>query len=386
MRWLTSADAKRAHEFFYWVGKFDRQGRWREAVERIGEQESGEQPFASYFGGRASEDPGQTEQRLDELAAADHVRGAAIVGATAFLPGNRAAIDRIVSLLDGGFVDPERAERRLMAGGWMRSLAGNEATDLLRAIAGREFQRATLVIDFLAMWVHSQKPIDGDLAAVAWQALEAAPSGGEAWDFDLVAAALLPTDHDRAFNLLRRYVTLPHDHRSWEPLDRHGGNRFWNALWSLDPSRSVELLLEAAAESPLVAWRINWHLPEILDLTRDRELLLRVAQRSEHSAEFVSSCLTSKEGFWPLALELLRLHPENRIIRGNVSAAAEHMNRVIVGPSSVHYEQCAEDVERVLAADATPAVVRPFLTDLATRLRQQAEAERRDEADEQINW
>jgi hypothetical protein len=386
LRWLISPEAKRAHEFFYLLGKFDREDLWRETIEPLGEQECGEQPFTSYCGGRGSEAPVEVAQRLDQLTARRQVCGNAIVGATAFLPANRAAIDRVIGLINSGFVDPERAERRLMVGGWMRPLTGDEAVDLLRAFAGPDLQRADLIIDFLAMWVHSQKPIEGDLAELAWLAFEATPDRGEAWDFDLVAAVLVPTDRDRAFNLLRRYITSPHDRRGWEPLDRHGGNRFWNALWASDPGRCIETLLEAAAASPLVAWRINWHLPEVLDLARDREILLRIARRNEQSAEFISSCVESKDGFWQIAVELLTLHPYNTLIRRNVRAAAEHMNRAVVGPSSLHYERCAREVETVLGGAATPAVVKPFLTDLVRDLRRRAEAERRQEEDEQINW
>jgi len=115
---------------------------------------------------------------------------------------------------------------------------------------------------------------------------------------------VVPVGRDRAFNLLRCYITLPHNRRTWKPLDRHGGNSCWNALWALDPGRSVETLLEAAAASPLVAWRINWQVPEILDLTRDREILLRVAQRNEHSTEFISSCLESAAAVRPPAFSI----------------------------------------------------------------------------------
>jgi hypothetical protein len=151
-------------------------------------------------------------------------------------------------------------------------------------------------------------------------------------------------------------------------------------------NRRCKILIEAAAESPLVAWRINWHLPEILDLTRDQDLLLRIAHRDEQRAEFVSSCLESKEGFWPIAVELLAMHPEDVLIRRNVSLAAEHMNRVITGPFSHHYERCAQELEQALANATTPAVVKPFLTDLARHLRQRAASERRSEEDESVNW
>ena len=386
LTWLTSADAKRSHEFLYWVGRYDRDGRWQRTVESLGEHEGGVRAFASYFGGRSEESPAEMEQRLDEVAAARTVLGSAIVGATGFLPGSARAIHRVVALINNGSVEAEVVERRLMAGGWMRPLGGSEASELLRAIAGQNFQRAALVIDFLAMWVHASKPIEGELAEIAWRALESTPETGEAWDYDLVAAAIAPTDYDRAFELLRRYLTLPHGHRSWEPLDRHGGNRFWSTIWRFDPGRCIEVLLQAGAASLLTARRINWHLPEVLDLVRDRDVLLRFARQSEANAEFASSSLASKEGFWPVAVEILALHPGNERIRRNISAAAEHMNRVVVGPSSENYSRWSQEVDAVAADPATPNSVRPFLRDLAIRFHRRSEDEHRAEQNERVNW
>lgn len=384
--WLTSAEAKRAHEFFYWLGKYDRGSRWQAVAENLGQREDGAQAFASYFGGRASESPAEIDELLDEIAATRRVLGPAIVGATGFLPGNARAIRRMVALINDGHVQAEVVERRLMAGGWMNPLNDDDVAELLRAIAGESFDRAVLVIDFLAMWVHSEKAFRGALAEVAWRALEAAPQSGEAWDFDQVAAALAPTDYDRAFELLRRYLMLPHDHRSWEPLDRHYGNKFWNLLWEANHERCLELLLQVGAASPLAAWKVTWNLPEILNLVRDREVLLRFARKCESNAEFVSSWLASKEGFWPLAVQLLALHPDNQIIRRNVGAALEHMNRVVAGLSSQNYANWAREIETIAADDATPNSVRPFLQELTFRFRRHSEEERRAEQDEEVNW
>jgi hypothetical protein len=146
------------------------------------------------------------------------------------------------------------------------------------------------------------------------------------------------------------------------------------------------VLLQAAAASPLVAWKINWNVPEILDLVRDREVLLPFARQNQANAEFVSSWLASKEGFWPIAVDLLALHPGNAVIRRNVSAATEHMNRVVAGPSSGNYARWAEEVEAVVADASTPNAVRPFLRDLALGLRRRSQEEYRAELDEQANW
>jgi len=320
LQWLTSQDAKRAHEFFFWVGRFDDTDQWRETIEGLGANDNGERAFAGYFGGRASQDGGGVERRLDELTEKSHVRGSAIVGATRFLPGSAAAIRRVISLLAAGRVGASSVERQLVTGGWINPLTSNEAAELLRAIAEPNLEGAALVIDFLAMWIHSRKPIDGDLAELAWRALESTPNTGESWDFDLVAAELARTDTDRGLALLTLYLALSHDKNSWEPLDRHGGNRFWSVLWQADPTRALETLLTAGAQSPLVAWKISWHLPEILDLVRDREILLRVAREGERNAEFVSSCITAASaGFWPIAVQLLALFPNNERIQRNVA-------------------------------------------------------------------
>jgi hypothetical protein len=352
----------------------------------LGESGADYRAFASYFGGRGSEDAERVNARLDELSDEGRIEGAALVAATGFLPADRRALSRVIDLLRNGRVVAEFAEKALMGGGWMKPLNCDEAAMLLTAIAGADFENAWPVIDFLAMWVHNVKPMEGNLAEVAWRALESTPKRGEAWDFDRVAAALAQENPDRAFALLRRYLTLPHDRNSWEPLDRHGGNRFWKALWTLDSSRCIQTLLEAAAESPVTAWKISWHLPEILDLIRDRDLLLRFAGGSEKNAEFVSACLESKEGFWPIAIELLSVHPNSQVIRRNVASAAEFMKRVITGPSSKHYERCTQEVERVLQEATTPGVVKPFLDDLAHNFRQRVEWERRRELDETVNW
>ncbi len=387
LAWFTSAEAKRSYEFFYYLGKFDIQHVWQETIEEIGEREGGERVFSSYFGGRSSEDRAGVEARLDELTEAGRVTGKALVGATGHIPGNAAAIGRVTGLILAGKVDPETVERTLLAGGWMYPLTTGEAAELLRTIGGPQMQQGSLVIDFLAMWVHSQKLIEGDLAELAWAVLETHPTSGEAWDFDIVAAALAPNNLDRAFDLLRSYLILPPDVRSWEPLDRHGGNRFWNVLWEADRSRALQILLRVSAEFPLAAWRISWHLPEVLDLIRDHELLLEFARRSEGNAEFASASITAaKEGFWPLAVQILALFPENAVIRRNIAYAAEHMGQVIVGPSSQHYERCALAVTEAIENEATPDRVRPFLRDLEQRLRATAETERHKEENESVNW
>jgi len=386
LQWLNTRDAKRASEFFFSLGRNDETGRWQERVDRAGESSDGELAFACYYGGRGQTGGARVEEKLDDSLTSGRVRPEALLGATSYLPGSARAIRRILVLLERG-LSPKLAERRLMAGGWMRPLDIAEASTLLRAIAGPRLENATEVIDFLAMWIHAKKPLEGDLAELAWQALESAPKGGEAWDFDLVAAALAPADLNRAFALLEQLLTLPSDTKSWEPLDRHGGNRFWSTLWNADRQRSLEVLFKVGTSSPLIAWRISWHIPEILNLEADRDSLQQFARNNVHSGEFVSSVLTAAQpGFWPVALDLLSLYSDNKKVRRNIAVAASHTNRVIVGPTSEHYTRCAAAVEEALNSENLPNTTRNFLRELAANLRKQAESEHRDEQDESVSW
>jgi hypothetical protein len=66
---------------------------------------------------------------------------------------------------------------------------------LLRAIAEAKPENAVLVIDFLAMWVDSNKPLEGELVGMARFGSNAARR--QAWDFELVAATLAQRDLDR---------------------------------------------------------------------------------------------------------------------------------------------------------------------------------------------
>jgi hypothetical protein len=386
LSWLTTTEAKRAPGFFLLLGRYDESSLWEERINHLGECKNGELAFASYYGGRAQDNAGTVEEKLDELMKSQRVRSEALLGATSYVPGSARAVNRIVVLLQRG-IDPVLAERRLMAGGWMKPLEISEATALLKAIAGPLLENSDAVIDFLAMWVHTRKPLEGELAELAWQALESPPSRAQAWDSDVVAAELAAGNPDRAFALLERLLTLPSDLKSWEPLDRHSGSQFWNTLWALNRQRVLELLFQLGASSPVVALRIRWQVPEILNLQQDRQFLEKFARQNERNGEFVSSVITSSQGgFWEVALNLLSLYGESKKVRSNIASAIYHPSHMIVGPMSEHYNRRAEMVESVRDSRDMPNSTRVFLTELAAYLKKDAEREQRDEENESVNW
>jgi hypothetical protein len=139
-------------------------------------------------------------------------------------------------------------------------------------------------------------------------------------------------------------------------------------------------------QSPLVKWKLSWHLPDLLDPDNNKELLIAFGSQNAECAAFITSVITAaRPGFWPVAVSILSLFPDVASVRGNVAAAAEHMNRVVVGPASVHSDKCAQEVEEAIEREKATGSAREFLTDLARRLRKRAEAERRQEAEEEIN-
>jgi hypothetical protein len=345
LEWLNSTMAKRSHEFFYTVGRNDDAALWQEIIEGVGRSENGVRSFAAYFGGRAVRFNADVERRLDDLVLDDRIQGQALIAATGVLPGSGRAVRRVVTLINRGSVAPEFVERSLIAGGWMNPLSEEETADLLSAIGGRELERAALVIDFLAMWVHTNKPFDDRLRELAWRVLERTPTSGEGWDFDILAAAIGSSDYDRGFRLLERYLTVPHEQRSWEPLDRYSGNSFWKLLWRFDSRRCIGTLREIGNASAIAAWRIRWHLPEILDLVTDHDIFVEYAQQGAANAELIASWLASKDGFWTLAVEILSMHPDNERIRTSIVMSAEHMNRTVQGESSANYAAWAAEID-----------------------------------------
>lgn len=386
--WLISEEAKRAPEFFYWLGVYDTPRRWLVEIQRIGESQFGEKAFASYMGGLSKVDSEFVGRRLDELTGKGCVHGEGIVGATRFLRADAAAVRRIVSLVQNHRVDPAHTGRSLSGGGWMTPLSSDEAFVLLQAVAGEDVRNSAAVVDFLAMWVHHGKALDGDLGEFAWRCLELAPKIGrrDAHDFDMVAGALSPTNPGRAFALLAALVRQPYDAQTWNPLDFHGRSSFLNALRAIDRRRVLTLLIEASKESPLQKHQISWHVSEFLDQSADSDVLIEIARASEANAETVLGWIRpSREGFWPIVFAIFEAYPESDTLRHGIASAVYERGHVIVGPVSDHTRARAAAILDVLQERNTPDTIKPLLERFAVALQEQAERERQDELDREVN-
>jgi hypothetical protein len=132
--------------------------------------------------------------------------------------------------------------RTLSGGGWLKDLSPAECTALLSCLAGESLQHAGAAIDFLGMWVHSGKPLEGNLADLAWRCLESMPTNVDVYDSDSLAAAFVTDNLDRAFRLLERLLTQPDRGPRWQPVDHLGTRRFWDTLRTRDKVRLLSLV------------------------------------------------------------------------------------------------------------------------------------------------
>jgi hypothetical protein len=388
LAWLCSGEAQKAHMFFWWLGQEDGSQSWRARMEPLGTDRSGLVAFASYFGGLSRRHRDGVSRRLDELTAHANVTGEAIVSATGYLGGDAAGVGRVEALLFQKRVDPAFAARTLACGGWINSLSPDEYLRLLMAIAGRDLEHAVAVIDFLGMWLHGRRAVEGDLADFAWRCLETIPhvKGNEGYHCEQLAAHLTAVDPERGLGLLRRALTQPYVYDRWDPLAERPQRKFWPMLLQTARARALRLVLSLALPHSVAASHISWNLRGVLDLERDADILFGFALENERQAELIASTVTAgRPGFWPIALRIVEAYPKSERIQGALVAAAEHMGLVIAGPLSTHYEACRREVAQVKSDPATPPRVRPWLQRVEEYLRERSERELLSEAEEEVN-
>ena len=386
--WLCSDDAKKAHMFFWWLGKMDSERMWLPRIEEMGTNQNGATAFSAYFGGLSQTDRPFISKRLDELTGARKVTPEATVRATGYLGGDLPGVKRMETLIQEKLVDPVFVERVLVCGGWIDSLTSDEYLRLLKAIADPNLKNAGMVIDFFGMWLHNKRPIKGQLAEFAWQCLEAAPpvTASDAYNCDQLASKLAQSDTERGFRLLEELLTQPYERERWNPIDRYGRNKFWNVLHRADRKRGLRLVLSLALDDPLQRLRCTWNLREVMDQESDADVLMEFGLESKRQAELVCESITrGRPGFWPIALKIIERHPNSRKIQSAMASGVEQIGAGISGPYSIHLENCRKDVERVLNDAATPAAARPWLEQLESSLCTRAERELISEIDEDVN-
>ncbi len=373
MTWLVSPSGQKAHVFFYHLGAIDTGGIFRQQIEQLGQCSEGTSAFSAYCGGWAQRDRPAAEAWLDQLARTNAVAGEAIVSATRQIGPSQAAVDRVVGQLKLKRVAPQYVASELWFRRWLEGLSEAQFARLLTAIAGDEFEQGTATLRMLGMWRHLGRPVQGDLAELAWQCLEHHPvvtSSTDAWNIDRLAARLAKDNPERGFKLLERTCANNQDERNrWNPLEGARTSELWKVLHAEDRRRLISVLLRAAQKNPIMEMRISWKVPELIDQDSDKDVLITLAKKDIECARMIAGWMTSaRPGFWPLCFALHELYPQDERLHVNLAAAIQQMGSVITGPMSRFYEDRRKEVEEKLNDPSVPSDVKRWLREVAERL------------------
>ena len=367
IEWLCSGRAREVNEFFFWLGRMDVEKIWIYTIDKIGNAQKGMVAFASYYGGLSQSDPQFISKRLDELTASNQVTAEAIVNVTRYLGGDLVGVKRMEKLIRENRVNPIFVVQVLKCGRWIDSLSPDEYLRLLKVIAGSDLEHAAAVIDFIRMWLHSQRPIDGQLAELAWQCLEAAHTiidrtGTENDDCDKLAAELAESDIERGFKLLEKLLLQPYG--CWNPINRYSQRKFWQLLYNNNPERALRVSLSVALNNLSKHYSIIYHLYGLIDQQENTDVLIKLALESENQAQFVCKIITfEKQNFWSIVLKVIEKFPNSEGIK----------------------EALSDKSKQMLNAETAPAAARPWLEELEQSLQNWAEERRVAEINREQN-
>ena len=373
--WLLSGSAQNAPNYFFQLGRYDLKGGLRSSIEQFGSRVDGARAFSAYWGGWATVDRTQAEQRLIDLAASNAICGEAVVWAAGYLGPSEAVVRIIKKKILEGRISPKIASG-VLYGDWVGGLSVEQFLGLVQVIAGTQLENAALAIDVIERWLDQHQALEGDLAEFAWQCLEAAPSissvtSHEAYACDRLASKLALSNLQRGFKLLEKLLTQPHERQCWNPIDRYGAGEsdFWKTLHKIDRERALRSVLSLASMDSLERFRITWDLRDIIDQKGDSDLLVGLALESESQAELIAeSITTARSGFWPIALKIIEEYPTNERIQSALATGIEQAGEAQWGPYSQHLESCRQQVEQKLNDVATPPAARLWLRDVLRRM------------------
>jgi hypothetical protein len=372
VEWLLSSPSQRTDAFFFFLGASDEGLFFRECIEALGSRPDGAGAFSAYWSGWAQRDQNAAEKRLDQLTSSNAVTGVAIVLGTVSLGIHQGALSRIIAQIHAGRVDPEYAGR-VVVGKWLEKLTENQFEELIRAVAGDNFEHGASVVDMLHRWSYAGKPLQGNLASFAWQCIGhdiPIRSSIDAWKFDQLAARLAHDDSQRGFelmkNLLQRYEMSGN---SWDPLEPYGDHAFWKVLYATDKKCLVDLLLNLAQTDVLRRHRLSRRLRELLDQEEDKELLLSFAIDNVENARIIASFITSsKEGFWPMAFTLVQRYPHDEELLSHLTTGVEQLGTAMWGSVAQFYATQKQEVEQRFHESSTPPEARAWLREVLSRL------------------
>jgi len=368
IEWLCSGKAREVKEFFFWLGRMDVEKIWISTIDKIGTAQKGMVAFASYYGGLSQSDPQFISKRLDELTESNQVTAEAIVYSTACISGDLVGVKRMEKLIREDRVNPIFVAQMLNSGGWIGSLSSDEYLRLLKVIAGSDLEHAAAVIYSISIWLHSQRPIEGQLAELAWQCLEAAPTiihrtGTEDYDCDQLAARLAESDIERGFKLLEKLLLQPYG--CWNPIDQYSQRKFWQLLYKNNPECALRIPLSVDLNNLSQYHSIIYHLDGLIDQQEHTNVLIRIALESENKAQLVCKIIKfEQQSFWFIVFKIIEEFPNSEGIKKALYDKSKQM----------------------LNDETAPVAARPWLEELEQSLQDWAEERRLAEINREQNY
>ena len=275
VEWLSSGAAQ-AGKFWFQVGREDIDGIFRPRIRALAATDAGVNAFITYILGWCSRDRDGGRRFFSEVAGAEIATPRAILfGALEIDPPDQGA-NRIVELLQMGWIDVERMLDPLLGARWLREVSEEDLVRVLRLIAGSDSAGGSQIPHFLFIRTHDTPLAAGPLSDLAWEYLEAhQPTSVHLADFysDQLAARLAPLDRERAFALLHTTFLDERSEHRWNPLASRPQLSFWHELSRLDRGRALTTLLDATRSHGNARYKIHWHLPNLIDLEADADCL-----------------------------------------------------------------------------------------------------------------
>jgi len=386
--WLRT-DAQRAGQFWQALGRSDTTSVFTQRILALGARDDSAHAVVCYLSGWCERDP-KAARAFFAAKARGNVLGPRTILACALnveLPDEGAV--RIAQLLREGQIE-SRAIDPLTAGRWVQNVSELHFVDILGLVAGPDFEDGPQLPELMFPRFLNRTLEAGPLANFAWRYLEARPVlGRHLGDYysDQLGCRLIRLDAARGLALLDRCIRDDRSGERWNPLTSMPALEFWKALSQLDRSGAVMTVLEAACNGgDTVRWSVMWQLPNVIDLATDTPMLIEFAARGEREALTACQAITGgRDGFWPVALGLIDLYATNQAVCGELEQRVRQMGQMIAGPFSEHSDRCRDDVEQARRLPGLSMRVRAWLDDLAGRLREEVEGQRRQEAENRVN-
>ncbi len=392
--WLCSDKAQRALTFFWWLGNLDLAHKWTATVENLGGVKR-VAAFGAYFTGLSKSDGDFVVKRLHEFAERDDVSGDAILAVTGQMDGNPTLVRIIEQLIRKNKLDPAFLKRGITPS-FIESLHSATFLRLLKAIAGPNLENGDTIIELVHWrWHLRKRQIGNQLATFVWKILQAPSDMGrddyprdDYSNYDSVAAYLTRIDKERGFMLLAHLLTSAEYSRSWNPLreDRH---KFWTVLLETDHDRALRTVMEIALNASENRFQITWELRSVINITRDKDFLIKFALEGAEQALVVCACIDAGQiEFWSIASEIIGRYEKDAKtllkIQQELTDGAYFTGKAYWGGKSSYLEQRLLDLRNILKDSSLASSSRLWLEGIERSFYNTIRHLKRTEADEEI--